>query len=320
MWITSSKVLPVIMLVVIPFSVTVIAPVISSFAPIVVSNIAGFPYWFSHIYLISISSLVYAFYPFKFRNIERRGLSNLLLEYACIKKILYFEVPILIAIISFFSLTSLVLYYDYDNYYSIQLTGYVKTIGKPIGEYNITLCCFREPPLQDISLSGGNILIIILNGLMINLGFSVTAGIIWMILVTVRKELGYYFAKLLFQTTIHEEEESKKAEYLIKATKLYDKYLRRTLNLEINNAKKIYSKILADPNLNKDESMRQISESFESNDKLEPIKSLSKVLNIKDTDTFLVDESIGKKIKDMAIFFATIIPVTVTVIQFLLQK
>jgi hypothetical protein len=141
-----------------------------------------------------------------------------------------------------------------------------------------------------------------------------------MILVTVRKELGYYFAKLLFQTTIHEKEESKKAEYLIKATKLYDKYLRRTLNLEINNAKKIYSKILADPNLNKDESMRQISESFESNDKLEPIKSLSKVLNIKDTDTFLVDESIGKKIKDMAIFFATIIPVTVTVIQFLLQK
>ncbi|MGB7558614.1 MAG: hypothetical protein WBM37_08875, partial [Nitrososphaeraceae archaeon] len=106
----------------------------------------------------------------------------------------------------------------------------------------------------------------------------------------------------------------------IKATKLYDKYLRRTLNLEINNAKKIYSKILADPNLNKDESMRQISESFESNDKLEPIKSLSKILNIKDTDTFLVDESIGKKIKDMAIFFATIIPVTVTVIQFLLQK
>ena len=115
-----------------------------------------------------------------------------------------------------------------------------------------------------------------------------------MILVTARKELGYYFAKSLFQTATHENEESKKAEYLIKATKIYDKYLRRTLNLEINNAKKIYSKILSDPNLNKNESMQLISESFESNDKLEPIKSLSKIINVKDTDTFLVDESIGR--------------------------
>jgi hypothetical protein len=132
MWPTSPKVLPIIMLVVIPFSLTVIAPVISSLSPIMVSNLIGFNYWFSYIYLISISSLVYALYPFKFRNIERRGLSNLLIEHAFIKKILYVEVPILIALISFFSLTSLVSYYDYNNYYSIQLTGYINEIGEPI--------------------------------------------------------------------------------------------------------------------------------------------------------------------------------------------
>lgn len=84
---------------------------------------------------------------------------------------------------------------------------------------------------------------------------------------TARKELGYYLAKTLFQTTTQEKEASKKAEYLIKATKLYDKYLRRTLNLEMNNAKKIYSKILSDPDVNKNESILTISESFESNDK-----------------------------------------------------
>lgn len=156
------------------------------------------------------------------------------------------------------------------------------------------------------------------NGLMINLGISVTSGIIWMVLVAARKKLGYYISKSLFQTTTQEKEASKKAEYLIKATKIYDKYLRRTLNLEINDAKKVYSKILSDPNLNKDESMRLITESFESDDKLEPIKCLSKILNVKDTDTFLVDESIVKRIKDMAIFFATIIPVVVTVIQLML--
>ena len=49
--------------------------------------------------------------------------------------------------------------------------------------------------------------------------------------------------KSLFQTITRQTEESKKMQDLIKATKTYDKYLRRTLNLEINSAKKIYSKI-----------------------------------------------------------------------------
>jgi hypothetical protein len=318
MWLTSSKVLPVIMLVVIPISVTIIALLINGIAPIVIVNVAGLPYWFSYIYLISISGVVYAFYPIKFRNIKRRGFTNLLIEHTCIKKILYFEVPILIAIISFFSLNSLFYYYEYHNY-TKQLTYFIHTIGDPIGTYNIIICCFEKPPLRVLSQTGGNILQITLNGLMINLGFSVTAGIILMILVSARKELGYYFAKLLFQTIIPEKEESKKAEYLVKGTKIYDKFLRRTLNLEINNAKKIYSKILSDPNLNKNESMQLISDSFESNDKYEPIKCLSKILNVKDTDTFLVDESIWKRIKDMAIFFATIIPVAITIIQLLLR-
>jgi hypothetical protein len=43
-------------------------------------------------------------------------------------------------------------------------------------------------------------------------------------------------------------------------------------------------------------------------------------MNVKETETFLVDESIGKRMRDMAIFFATIIPVAITVIQLLLQR
>jgi hypothetical protein len=67
--------------------------------------------------------------------------------------------------------------------------------------------------------------------------------------------------------------------------------------------------------------MRLISESFESSDKLEPVKSLSKIAYDKDDkDTFLVEESISKRIKDMAIFFATIIPVAIAIIQLLLQR
>ena len=36
--------------------------------------------------------------------------------------------------------------------------------------------------------------------------------------------------------------------------------------------------------------------------------------------TFLIEETIGKRMKDMAIFFATIIPVAIAIIQLLLQK
>jgi hypothetical protein len=44
------------------------------------------------------------------------------------------------------------------------------------------------------------------------------------------------------------------------------------------------------------------------------------MLNIQEADNFLIDESLGRKIKDLAIFFATIIPVAVTIIQILLPK
>ena len=44
------------------------------------------------------------------------------------------------------------------------------------------------------------------------------------------------------------------------------------------------------------------------------------MLNIEKTEEFLIDESFGQKLKDMAIFFGTIIPVAVTIIQLLLQK
>ena len=134
-------------------------------------------------------------------------------------------------------------------------------------------------------------------------------------------EQTYYLAKSLFETAVKEKEESKKAQYFVKAIKIYDKYLRRTLNLEIKDTKRVYSKILTDSNVNRNTSIQEIFDSFGGSDKLAPINCLSKIAHIKDDkDTFLVEESIGKRIKDMAIFFATIIPVAVAVIQLLLQQ
>ena len=229
------------MLVVIPFSATVLALVFSIFVPLVTSQAGGgFNYAFSYIYLISISSLVYAFYPMRFRNIEKRGFSNLLVEQTCIKKILYVEIPVLIFATSVF----LVLGYAMGSPIDAVLVNFFDSMGKPFEEYKMKTQAVTEK--SPIEFSAGFFGAYFFSGLMFNLGFSITAGIVWMVLVAARKELGYYFAKYFVSNSLREKEESKKAQYLIKATKIYDKYLRRTLNLEINNPRKFIRKFLSD--------------------------------------------------------------------------
>ena len=63
MWITSSRVLPIIMLVVIPLLSIILAIVLSPLAPFTQTQpVEGLVYLFSYVYLISASSLVYALY------------------------------------------------------------------------------------------------------------------------------------------------------------------------------------------------------------------------------------------------------------------
>ena len=58
------------------------------------------------------------------------------------------------------------------------------------------------------------------------MGFSVTACIIYMILLVVRKEIPFRLAKAFFDRASNEKDETKKADYLIRGIKFYDKYLR----------------------------------------------------------------------------------------------
>jgi hypothetical protein len=71
MWITSSRVLPITMLVVIPFSITILAISLSDIVPVTQVQFTqpefeAFFYVFSYLSLVSASSLVYALYFIKF--------------------------------------------------------------------------------------------------------------------------------------------------------------------------------------------------------------------------------------------------------------
>jgi hypothetical protein len=55
----------------------------------------------------------------------------------------------------------------------------------------------------------------ILYGLVVSLAFSVTVGIVYMILVSAKKDLRYYLAKTCFEVISKDKDQTTKANYLI---------------------------------------------------------------------------------------------------------
>lgn len=129
-----------------------------------------------------------------------------------------------------------------------------------------------------------------------------------------RKRFRLYFAKGCLSISKNSNDEVEKMEFLIKGLNSYNSFLKRHIKLEINEIKKIYSKITTLPTKEKIETVNKIIQSFESGDTLEPVRYLS---SLKDstTELFLVEEPLEQKIKLQVTYAAGIIPVILTVIQ-----
>jgi len=91
------------------------------------------------------------------------------------------------------------------------------------------------------------------------------------------------------------EDDVERVKYLIEGLSFYNKYIRRTLRLQINDPKIIYSYIIADATVDKNRSIKELSQAFEDNDKLKPLRCLPGLFNVTDPEHFLVKESIQKK-------------------------
>jgi hypothetical protein len=129
-----------------------------------------------------------------------------------------------------------------------------------------------------------------------------------------RKRFRLYFAKGCLSITKNSNDEVEKMEFLIKGVNSYNSFLKRHIKLEINEIKKIYSKITTLATNEKIKMVNKIIQSFESGDRLEPVRYLS---SLKDstTELFLVEEPLEEKIKLQVTYAAGIIPVILTVIQ-----
>lgn len=116
------------------------------------------------------------------------------------------------------------------------------------------------------------------------------------------------------------DEESDKVEkmnYLIAGLSSYNKYLKRNLNLEFDDTR-VASTILSSPE--KNENVQKIQESLTDNsDKLKPVGCLSRLANLEPKEQFLVNKRLSTRIKEIVAFIATVIPVIIAVITFVLR-
>ena len=144
--------------------------------------------------------------------------------------------------------------------------------------------------------------------------FIVASALLKIIVLNTKIEFRYYFSKVLFRIIPEKNNESEKMRLLVKALDSYNKYLRRSIGLEISEIKTIYSKILSDPSIDRNSTTKNLSIAFEDRNKFNVIRCLSNLLGVKDMEHFLSKESIGKKIGDGAAMLGTMVSTIAAII------
>ena len=225
--------------------------------------------------------MIYPPYPAPFsieKYFVKRGFESAVSEFELVRKILFVAVPLLI----FFTVINLI---------------------QPLFEQFIST--------QVLSIITDSIVFYSARGFLF---LTVLAGLLKMVFALSRRRFRLYFAKGCLSIAKNTDDEVEKMEYLIKGLNSYNSFLKRHIKLEINEIKKIYSKITTLPSKEKMDTVNRIIQSFESGDTLEPVRYLSSLKDNK-TELFLTEEPLEQKIKLQVTYAAGIIPVILTIIQ-----
>jgi hypothetical protein len=260
---TSGKLLPIIVLVVIPM-MTVLAYIFFNLFTSV---------YFGFLFIVTI--VLYAPYRAAYSTEEyfkRRGYENVINEYRIIKYILSGVIP-LYAFLTFVSLRP-----EFER-------NFAAVLGQGV-----------------------------LASITIVLLYIIIAGLIKIILQVIRKDFRLYFSMGCFRVYATKEDEIEKMRYLVWGINAYNLYIRRYLKLEINNIKKIYSKISSASSTERNKLRDSLDAAFKTG-KLEPLQCLSKYLQIKENEELLVKESILRRIKEAAAFLAIVIPILISLFE-----
>jgi hypothetical protein len=227
--------------------------------------------------IFAVMLILYPIYPSLFsveKHLGKRNPKSTVTEYHILKKIVYVLLPF------FFFALALILS-------SIIVKG-------------------DNPLLKIVASLGNPVLILLVVSTLGAILFVVGSALLRIILLNRSKDFKFYFARQSFRTVSRGEDDVERMKYLIVGLSSYNKYIRRSLGLQINDLKVIYSKIIADPAIDKNYSIKQLCEAFEDDDKLKSITCLTGLLNVKDPEHFLVKQSLGKKIEDWGSILGTL--------------
>jgi hypothetical protein len=173
--------------------------------------------------------IVYPLYPYVSSAegyFKRRGYENVVFEYELIMKIFYFSLPFFIVA------------------FPLLVIGNVPSIGHFM------------PFMTDLTVR-----LIIITVTVIGAG-----ALLKILCLFLRKEFRYYFAKGCSRIVINEKDEFKRLTYLDLLLDSYNKYLQRTIKVQLKDLDKIYSKLIyADINKKDEFMLISISKTFEGN-------------------------------------------------------
>jgi hypothetical protein len=143
--------------------------------------------------------------------------------------------------------------------------------------------------------------------------YSVTAGLIWLLYQSGRREFNFYLAKTYIKKISENMEEIDKMNFLIKALDAYNKYVIKISKLQFSDTKMIYSKIIYNCNM-QNWNIKDICDAFNENNKISPLRALLLIVRTP-TEEFLVKRSVGGRIQSWVTLAVSVIPVMITLIQ-----
>jgi hypothetical protein len=124
-----------------------------------------------------------------------------------------------------------------------------------------------------------------------------------------------YFARACFGIVLKQSsDEIIKAKYFITGLLWYNRFLKHTINLKINNIDTISEKILIKSSLDNNETLISLAKSFEQIDGFEPLRHISAIFPYAETEKILTKESLTTRIQESSDLIIPIVTTIITVI------
>jgi hypothetical protein len=151
--------------------------------------------------------------------------------------------------------------------------------------------------------------------------FIIVVGAFLKILFALAKaEFRLYFAIGCFRISQRRKDEGGKMRYLIKGLNSYNKYLKRCMNLQMEDLTKIYSKISSAPQEERKKIIESLSDFLErGNNTLEPVRYLLTISKVPEEE-FLIEQPLKQKIKEGYTLLIPVFTIIVTLITSFLAK